>query len=85
VIGSGHTAAISVIFTSFSLLRIPLSWALAAWTPLGPLAVAWTITLTCSARSLVIWWWFRRGKWKTGLGREIRPVEAVEIAPAEAT
>jgi Na+-driven multidrug efflux pump len=43
IIGSGHTRAISWIFSSFSLLRIPL----ALWSPawgMGVLGIAWIIT-----------------------------------------
>jgi hypothetical protein len=71
VFGSGHTRVISIFFGVTSLVRIPLAWALARWTPLGPLAIAWTIAVTCIVRSFFIWGWFKRGTWKRGLGKEL--------------
>jgi len=71
VLGSGHTAVISVIFTSFSLARIPLAF----WVPEllhdGALGIAWVITVTCTVRALVIVGWVARGTWKRGLEREL--------------
>ncbi len=69
VIGSGHTTAVSLIFSVTSLVRIPLAAAASYGTGLGPLGIAWTITLTCVGRAIVIWWWFSKGTWKRGLGR----------------
>ncbi len=71
VFGSGHTRALSAFFGVTSLLRLPLAAAVSYGTPLGPLGIAWTITVTCIARSLVIWSWFKRGTWKRGLGKEV--------------
>jgi putative MATE family efflux protein len=76
VLGSGHTRVISWIFTSFSLLRIPL----ALWSPawgIGVLGIAWIITGTCVVRGLVIVAWVARGSWKRGLSRELRGDDAV--------
>ena len=76
VLGSGHTRVVSWIFTSFSLLRIPL----ALWSPawgLGVLGIAWIITGTCIVRGLLIVAWVARGTWKRGLSRELRGEEAV--------
>lgn len=70
ILGSGHTRAISWIFTCFSLLRIPL----ALWSPawgLGVLGIAWIITGTCVTRGFIILAWAARGTWKRGLGREL--------------
>jgi putative MATE family efflux protein len=72
VMGSGHTQAISWIFTSFSILRIPLAFLAPQWTGLGVLAIAWVISLTCIVRSLFIAGWAARGTWKRGLTRELR-------------
>ncbi len=71
VLGSGHTNAISWIFTSFSLLRIPLAFLAPAWTGMGVLAIAWVISLTCIVRALCIIIWAARGTWKRGLTAEL--------------
>ena len=74
ILGSGHTRTISWIFTSFSLVRIPL----ALWSPhwgLGVLGIAWVITITCMVRGLLIVAWASRGTWKRGLARELRGEE----------
>ena len=71
VIGSGHTAAVSWIFTIVSLLRIPLAFWVPDWTGLGVLGIAWLITLTCVVRTLIIMAWMARGSWKRGLHREL--------------
>ena len=71
IMGSGHTTAISAIFTTFSLLRIPLAFLAPRWTGLGVVAIAWVITLTAAARSLLILGWAMRGTWKRGLAREL--------------
>src|SRR5207245_537418 len=47
VLGSGHTVAMSVIFSSFSLLRIPLAFLVPNWFGNGVLGIAWVITATC--------------------------------------
>ena len=79
VLGSGHTLAMSVIFTSFSLVRIPLAF----WVPdlfhNGALGIAWVITITCAVRSLIIVSWAARGTWKRGLQRELHG--GAEIPP----
>ena len=80
--GSGHTAVLSFIFTSFSLARIPLAF----WVPdafhAGALGIAWVITVTCTLRALVIVGWASRGTWKRGLQRELHGVgELPESAP----
>ena len=72
VLGSGHTAMLSFIFSSFSLIRIPLAF----WVPdvlhNGALGIAWVISITCILRALVIVVWTARGTWKQGLQRELR-------------
>jgi len=73
VLGSGHTRTISWIFTSFSLLRIPLTFASPAWG-IGVMGIAWVITSTCIVRGLLIVAWAARGTWKRGLQRELHGV-----------
>ena len=67
IMGSGHTTAISVIFTSISLLRIPLTFLVPRWFHTGVVGIAWVIMSTCVVRSVIILGWASRGTWKTGL------------------
>jgi putative MATE family efflux protein len=63
--GAGDTMPPMIISVTISLLRVPMAWALALGAGWGMLGVAWTITLTCVARAVLLAWWFRRGRWKT--------------------
>jgi putative MATE family efflux protein len=63
--GAGDTMPPMLISVVISLLRIPMAWGLAIDAGWGMLGVAWTITLTCVARAVLIAFWFRRGAWKT--------------------
>jgi putative MATE family efflux protein len=81
VMGSGHTIVLSWIFTSFSLLRIPLAFLAPGWGHSGVLGIAWVITLTCMVRALLIVGWASRGTWKRGLAHELRAVG--DLPPAE--
>jgi putative MATE family efflux protein len=67
ILGSGHTVAISIIFTVFSLARIPLAFIVPNLWDLGVLGIAWVISITCVIRSVVIVAWASRGTWKRGL------------------
>jgi Na+-driven multidrug efflux pump len=49
----------------FWLWEVPLAWALAHWSPLGPRGVFVAITTAFSTLALASAWVFRRGKWKT--------------------
>jgi Na+-driven multidrug efflux pump len=81
VLGSGHTRALSWIFSTFSLLRIPLAFWVPDATGLGVLGIAWVITATCMVRGLIIVGWAARGTWKRGLARELHG--AAPPAPLE--
>src|SRR5262249_27245634 len=70
VMGSGHTREMSAIYTVFSLLRIPLAFAVTRWWNAGVLGIAWLITITCILRSALLVGWAGRGTWKRGLRRE---------------
>jgi putative MATE family efflux protein len=72
VMGSGHTAVLSWIFTLVSLARIPLAFLVPAWTHSGVLGIVWLITISCMLRSVAILAWARRGTWKRGLSHELR-------------
>src|SRR5207247_5165582 len=75
VLGSGHTRALSWIFSTFSLLRVPLAFWVPDWTGLGVLGIAWVITATCIVRGLIIVSWAARGTWRRGLQRELHGLE----------
>jgi putative MATE family efflux protein len=82
ILGSGHTTAISWIFSIVSLLRIPLAFWVPQWTGTGVLGIAWLITITCVVRSIVIVAWVARGSWKRGLHRELHEAPPTgSIAP----
>jgi Na+-driven multidrug efflux pump len=76
VLGSGHTRAVAWIFTSFSLLRIPLALWSVHWG-IGVMGIAWVITGTCIVRGLVILAWVARGRWKGGLRHELHGGEGM--------
>lgn len=85
VMGSGHTLAVSWIYTLFSLARIPLAFLVPRWTGGGLQSIAWLITLTCVLRTAAILLWASRGTWKSGLARELHghePTAAAEDAGA---
>lgn len=71
IIGSGHTRPISAIFTTFSLIRIPLAFLVPAWTGSGVIGIAWLITVTAALRTVIVVAWALRGTWKRGLAREL--------------
>ena len=71
VMASGHTAVISWIFTTFSLLRIPLALLAPQWSGLGVSTIAIIISATCAVRGTLIVAWTARGTWKRGLSREL--------------
>jgi len=81
ILGSGHTRQISWIFTTFSVLRIPLAFLVPDWTGLEVVGIAWVITVTCILRALIIVSWAARGTWKTGLRRELQGAERLLAEP----
>lgn len=81
VLGSGHTRVLSWIFSTFSLLRIPLAFWVPDVTGLGVLGIAWVITATCMVRGLIIVGWAARGTWKRGLHRELHGGEPPPLDP----
>jgi Na+-driven multidrug efflux pump len=72
VIASGHTREISAIYTVFSLARIPLAAMVPKWWGAGVLGIAWLITITCTARAVLIVAWCARGSWRRGLSAELK-------------
>ncbi len=71
ILGSGHTREMSLIYTSFSLLRIPLGYLVPDWTGTGVVGIAWVISVTCILRTALMLGWVARGSWKRGLRREL--------------
>lgn len=67
VIGSGHTAVISWIYTTVSLARIPLAFIVPTWGGLGLMGIAWLISVSCALRTVLVVAWSARGTWKSGL------------------
>ena len=72
ILGSGHTREISLLYTLFSLARIPLALFVPHWHGAGVLGIAWLITTTCILRAWFLVGWARRGTWKRGLTSELR-------------
>ena len=82
VLASGHTVAISIIFCSFSLLRLPLAYLVPDWTGWKVYGIAAVISGTCTLRSLCILAWAARGSWKTGLASELARGSPSDLAPS---
>ncbi len=82
VIGSGHTAPISIIFSVFSLIRIPLTLMVPGWG-FGVLGIAWVISSTCVLRAITILAWASRGTWKKGLSSQLQVVPGSRPEPPE--
>jgi putative MATE family efflux protein len=64
--GAGDTRPVLYITTiALWLVRLPLAYLLTTTADLG-LAGVWTAAnLDWLVRSGLLWWWFRRGRWKT--------------------
>lgn len=63
--GAGDTVPPMTVHVAFALLRLPLAlWAVRD-LGLGPVGIAWVISLTCIVRATILAAWFRRGHWKS--------------------
>jgi putative MATE family efflux protein len=71
VMGSGHTRVLSAIYTTISLIRIPLAFVVPRLTHSGVVGIAWVISVTCIVRTVLIVGWAWRGTWHHGLRHEI--------------
>jgi putative MATE family efflux protein len=80
VMGSGHTLAVSWIYTVVSLARIPLAFLVPRWTGGGLQSIAWLITISCILRTIAILAWAARGTWKRGLAKELHGREPAAAA-----
>ncbi|MEQ1832668.1 MAG: MATE family efflux transporter [Candidatus Eisenbacteria bacterium] len=81
IMGSGHTREISLIFTVFSLVRIPLAFVVPHWGGAGVMGIAWLITVTCVLRTVVMLVWAAKGTWRGGLARELHGTSAA-VSPS---
>lgn len=78
-VGAGDTVPPMLIHVGFALVRFPLG----AWAGLqlgyGIYGIAWTMSLTCILRGVLLAFWFRRGKWKAKkLPGSLRPFPSPE-------
>jgi len=80
VLASGHTLPISIIFCTFSLLRLPLAYLVPDWTGWKVWGIAAVISGTCMLRCLCVVAWASRGTWKSGLHGELGAPPAVAQA-----
>jgi putative MATE family efflux protein len=62
--GAGDTIPPMIVMIPGSLLRVPLAYYLAITLDWGINGVWWTLTFTAVAKSIVLAWWFRLGRWK---------------------
>lgn len=80
--GAGDTVPPMVIHVVFALARIPLAYWAAFALGLGVFGVAWTMSLTCVLRAVILAFWFRLGRWKkkklTGAVRPLPPSDEPE-------
>jgi len=78
-VGAGDTVPPMLIHVGFALVRFPLA-AWASWgLGLGIYGIAWTMSLTCILRGVLLAFWFRRGRWKTkSLPGSLRPFPSPE-------
>lgn len=63
--GAGDTMPPMIVHVAVAIARVPLASAAAFGLGLGPMGIAWTMTLTCIVRACILAWWFRRGRWKS--------------------
>ena len=75
---------LSTIFTTFSILRIPLAFLVPDWMHNGVLGIAWVITITRIVRGTIIAAWAARGTWKRGLAQELQPATGPTEPPEAA-
>ena len=76
--GAGNTVPPMIVHVFFGIVRIPLAtWAVFG-LGLGLYGVAWTMSLTCILRGIVLALWFRRGRWKEQKLHGVRPLPPSE-------
>lgn len=63
--GAGNTMPPMLVHSTFALARIPLAWWAVFVLDQGLLGIAWSMSLTCLVRAVLLAAWFKRGSWKT--------------------
>ena len=63
--GAGDTVPPMIVHVIVGILRLPLAWWAVIGVGMGPMGIAWSMTLTCIVRGVILALWFRRGRWKT--------------------
>lgn len=81
--GAGNTLPPMIVHVAFALVRLPLAWWAVMSLGFGINGIAWTMSLTCVLRGVVLAWWFRRGSWKSmelpDIQRPLPPAEDPEL------
>ena len=82
--GSGYTLPVMVLNMSrLWALRIPGAYLLAFTFGLGPLGIWWSMFISNTVVTIIGWFWFRRGTWKTKTKHLVLDTADVEsIVPA---
>ncbi len=62
--GAGDTIPPMLVELPIAAARVPLCWLAAVTLGLGPIGIAWVLSSTAIIRGLVIWLWFRTGRWQ---------------------
>ncbi len=62
--GAGDTLPPMLVELPIAAARVPLCWFAAETLGLGPAGIAWVLSLTSVVRGIVIWAWFRTGRWQ---------------------
>jgi putative MATE family efflux protein len=62
--GAGDTVPPMLVELPIAAARVPLCWFAAVTLGMGPLGIAWVLSLTAIIRGILIWLWFRTGRWQ---------------------
>jgi len=62
--GAGDTLPPMLVELPIAVARVPLAWFAAVTLGLGPIGIAWVLSLTAIIRGIAIWLWFRTGRWQ---------------------
>jgi putative MATE family efflux protein len=61
--GAGDTLPVFFISVGMSCIRVPIAYLMAIVLGFGLMGIAWTITITCVVRAVILGAWFLRGRW----------------------
>jgi putative MATE family efflux protein len=62
--GAGNTIPPMAVSVPWSIARLPLAYFLCFTMNLGVNGVWWTLTITSFFKAVILFFWFRKGKWK---------------------